>query len=163
MQAAQASRALAGEHVDIIYSSDLVRAVETAEIVAAPHHLAVQRDERLREFDFGEWEGLTWPEITARWPEFLDHAGTEAKYYHPTGGESFDDVRARVQAFLRDLRSRSEERVVVVTHAGVLHAMVDGLGPNVSFAQASITRITMDSAGVRLITLNDVSHLNTVG
>ena len=162
-QAAAASRALASDRFDVVYSSDLIRAVETAEMIAAPHDLAIHRDERLREFDFGEWEGLTWAQITQRWPHLLEHGGTEAKYYQPTGGESFDDVRERVRSFLADVRARREGQVLVVTHAGVLHAAVDGLAEGVSFDQASITRIAMDDDGTRLITLNDVSHLNSAG
>lgn len=161
-QAAQTARALSTDHFDAAYSSDLFRAIETAEIIAARHHLAIQRDARLREFDFGSWEGLTWPEITQRWPQFLEHGGTQAEYFQPIGGETFDDVRARVRGFLTDLAERGLEHVLVVTHAGTLHAILNGMaGDKIMLMQASITRITMDSAGMRLITLNDVSHLNS--
>ena len=147
------------------------RAIETARIVAEPHALEVRTDPRIREFDFGAWEGLTWSQIVARWPEFADHGATAAKLYQPDGGERFEDVRERVSAFLDDLRKTTYEHVLVVTHAGVLHAVFDVLGSaiedrpgdglSVSFSQASLTRMTMDGEQVRLITLNDVSHLST--
>lgn len=147
-----------------------MRAIETARIVAEPHGLEVRTDPRIREFDFGEWEGLTWTQIVERWPEFRDRGATAAKLYQPEGGERFEDVCLRVESFLDDLRRTAHDDVLVVTHAGVLHAVLDVLGSSiqdrpgdglsVSFSQASVTRITMEGARSRLITLNDVSHLS---
>ncbi len=169
---AQALRvALEGHHFDAVYASDLQRAIQTARIIAQPHGLDVQIDARIREFDFGEWEGLTWPQIVERWPEFREQGATAAKLYQPEGGETFDRVCTRVESFLNDLRRTSHDHVLVVTHAGVLHAVLDVLGESiqdrpgdglsVSFSQASVTRITMVGEQVRLITLNDVSHLGS--
>jgi len=170
-QAQAVCDALRDHRFDAVYASDLQRAIETARIIAKPHGLEVQIDPRIREFDFGEWEGLTWPEIIERWPQFAEHGATAAKLYQPEGGERFEDVCARVQSFLDDLRRTSHEDVLVVTHAGVLHAVLDVLGSaiqdlpgdglSVSFSQASVTRIAMTPEQVRLITLNDVSHLNS--
>ncbi|MEO6834804.1 MAG: histidine phosphatase family protein, partial [Candidatus Tumulicola sp.] len=121
---------LSHERIDCIYSSDLVRANETARIVAAPHGLAVTTDERLREFDFGEWEGSTWDEIVVARPHLRDLGATAANRYAPEGGETFDDVQARVRSFLDDLRARDAGHAVVVTHAGPLHAALAVLGLN---------------------------------
>ena len=63
-----AAGALKSEQIERIYSSDLQRALETAQIVGEPHGAQILTDERLREFDFGAWEGLTWIEIVARNP-----------------------------------------------------------------------------------------------
>jgi alpha-ribazole phosphatase len=122
----------------------------------------------LREFDFGEWEGLTWAQIVERWPELADRSYADAKLYHPEGGESFDDVVARAASFLHDVSERADPQVLIVTHAGVLHAMIEAFGPSLQgrgtapivFATASITRIAMEPEGARLISLNDVDHLN---
>lgn len=155
-----------------MYASDLSRAWQTAAAIAQPHQLDVQRDARIREFDFGLWEGLTWREIVDRWPQLADHGGTAAKFYTPEGGESFLDVCTRVASFIDDLRATPHERVLVVTHAGVLHAVLEVMGDAVedregdhfalAFSQASITTIAMDGERARLITLNDVSHLDPV-
>ncbi len=170
-QARALCRALRDDPFDAVYASDLQRATETARIIADPHRLQVNIDPRIREFDFGEWEGLTWAEIIGRWPECADHGATAAKLYQPEGGERFHDVRVRVQSFLDDLRRASYDDVLIVTHAGVLHAVLDVLGSNiadgpsegvsVTFSQASITKIAITAQEVRLITLDDIRHLDS--
>lgn len=149
------------------YSSDLSRAFETAAAIAEPRGVGITTDVRLREFDFGEWEGLTWPQIVERWPHLRDQAYTAASLYHPEGGESFKAVVARVRDFIDELRAEDGGDTLVVTHAGVLHAVLGvlaedlvGLDPMaVSFSTAGISRIAMEGGRARLITLNDVSHL----
>ena len=158
---------LQSEAFDCGYASDLDRAAETARIIAEPHGLAVTIEPRIREFDFGQWEGLTWDEIARRWPELQAHGSTAARLYHPQGGESFDAVCARVASFLADLRLRGDACVLAVAHAGVLHALfevfgntLEGRGPEpIRFAHASVTRIAIEPDRARIVALNDVSHL----
>lgn len=141
--------------------------METARTIARPHGLAVVPDLRLREFDFGEWEGLTWAQIVERWPELGDQSYAQARLYHPTGGESFEAVVERVRSFLNDVRTLTDANVLVVTHAGALHAFIEAFGPNlrgrpsepIVFTTASITRVAMEPGGPRLITLDNVDHL----
>jgi broad specificity phosphatase PhoE len=148
-QAREAARALEAERITHVFSSDLPRALQTAQIVAAPHGRPIVTDTRLREFDFGAWEGLSWSEILERWPEVGAHAPTQARYYAPHGGESFDDVVARVQSFFDDVESTLEDdaRVLIVAHAGTLHAALAVLRPpgidpvTMSFTNGSVTRI----------------------
>lgn len=169
-QARALAAVLRGERFDRAFASDLGRAIETAQTILSGSNLEVTIDARLREFDFGLWEGLTWDEIVARWPRYGEAGWADAKGYQPEGGESFAAVEARVGAFLSELAQESFERVLVATHAGVLHAALAVLGPRLStdhrsmkivFSPASITRITMEGEQARLITVNDVSHLDT--
>ncbi|MBI4759502.1 MAG: histidine phosphatase family protein, partial [Chloroflexi bacterium] len=67
-QAQALTSRMAGEVLDAIYASDLQRAWQTAEVIAAPHGLPVRPEPRLREIDFGAWEGLTFDEIRQRRP-----------------------------------------------------------------------------------------------
>jgi broad specificity phosphatase PhoE len=162
---------LRDEHFDAIYASDLVRAFETATIVAEPHGLAVRKDARLREFDFGEWEGLTWDEIVATRPHLQEHALTAASLYAPDGGETFAMVCERLRPFFDELRASPVGHAALVMHAGPLHAALEVLGltseaVNVSrtgarFAPASLTRITMEDGRPRLISVSDVRHLDS--
>ena len=116
--------------VDVVYSSDLARARETAEIIAERLDLDVLFDERLRERGFGEWEGLNSGEIEERFAEAHrrwtagDGAGAE-------NAEPFDEFAARIHAFLDEVLERHHgESVLVVSHGGsirVIHALAAGL------------------------------------
>jgi broad specificity phosphatase PhoE len=172
-QARRLAGRLRGERFDVIYASDLSRAVETASIVAEPHGLPVRTDPRLREFDFGQWEGLTWDEIVATRPHLRDHALTAASLYAPDGGETFAMVCERLRPFFDELRAAPVGHAAIVMHAGPLHAVLDVLGlasaavditkTGARFAPASLTRITMEDGHARLISVSDVRHLDSPG
>ena len=112
---------LAGERIELVYTSDLCRARETAEIVAASLGADVVALRDLREIDVGEWEGLTWPEIEERYPE-------GARAWHEQGfgweaGETYDELGERVVAALRRIAAdHPEQRVLVVGHGGTIRA-----------------------------------------
>jgi broad specificity phosphatase PhoE len=123
---------LAGEleRVDAVYSSDLARARETAEILAERIGLEVRLDPRLRERGFGAWEGLTTEEIEASFPDEQSRwrAGIGAG---ASDAEPFDVFAARVGSFVEDVgRRHVDEEVLVVAHGGtirVIHALAAGL------------------------------------
>ncbi|MDP9303317.1 MAG: histidine phosphatase family protein [Actinomycetota bacterium] len=128
-QARALAEQLDGE-IDVLYSSDLARARETAEIVAAKLGLEVRLDPRLRERGFGSWEGLTTIEIEERFADAHrrwlagDGAGAD-------DAEAFEDFSARVEDFLSDvLRLHPGEEVLVISHGGsirVIHAVAAGV------------------------------------
>lgn len=114
-----AARALGFRHV---WSSDLARAAETADLLAAAVGLGpVRREPRLREADVGEWEGLTTAEIELAWPGYL------AARRRPPGFEPFDAVVARVVPALVDIAG-SDGPALVVAHSGVIRTVVHHLG-----------------------------------
>jgi broad specificity phosphatase PhoE len=117
------------EPVDAGYSSDLARARETAEILAARLGLEVRLDPRLRERGFGAWEGMTMNEIESSFPE--EQARWRAGKAAGVGEESFEAFAARVGDFLEAVGRRHEgETVLVVAHGGtirVAHALAAGL------------------------------------
>lgn len=167
-QAKALAALLRNEQFDIAISSDLSRAYETARIIRG--ELPVEQDPRWREFAFGEWEGLTWDEIAQRWPDLAQHSVAAAKYYTPVGGESFDEVRARVRAAIADVRARGYAHALIITHAGPLHAMLHSFFSEreaemaealaVRFSPASVTRIDVDEGGrAGLVSLNETAHL----
>ena len=126
-QAARLAAELDG--VDVIYSSDLARARETAEIVAERVELPVHVDERLRERSFGAWEGKTGPEIET---EFASaHAQWRAGGPGADDAEPFAAFAARVESFLAEVLERHpDETVLIVAHGGsirVMHARAKGL------------------------------------
>jgi broad specificity phosphatase PhoE len=112
--------------VDAVYSSDLARARETAEILAAKHGLQVNLDKRLRERGFGVWEGLTNDDIQQRDAETFERWRL-GEGPGPEDAEPFDTFAARISSFLDELLERhAEEEVLVVSHGGsirVIHAL----------------------------------------
>jgi len=127
-QAARLAPRLDG--VDVVYSSDLARARETAEILAEPLGLAIRLDRRLRERSFGAWEGKTGPQIEAAFE--AEHARWLAgEGAGADDAEPFAEFGLRVQSFLQDALARHpDETVLVVAHGGtirVIHALASGL------------------------------------
>lgn len=121
-----ASRALAR-----IVSSDRRRALETANIIAAPHSgVGVESSSALREIDFGAWEGRSlsdlWVEEPAAAKAWEDDIGTTPASF----GESVDDVARRVAAFWRSLQPLPDVgELAVVGHRGslaILRALITG-------------------------------------
>jgi broad specificity phosphatase PhoE len=104
-QAARLARVLGEEELAAVYTSDLRRAAETAEIVATALGLWVVPDPRLREIDVGSWQGRTRAD--------LDGA--------PWDGESYDEHRARAVAALMSIAATHPgRRVLAVAHGGTL-------------------------------------------
>ena len=95
------ARRLAGVRIDRIVSSPMLRALETAQTIATGR--SVEVDERLRELDYGRWEGLTYAEVEAHDPELRARWEHDPAETHSPEGESGDDVAARALSFLVDL------------------------------------------------------------
>ena len=130
-QAAAAAPVLAALGPDRVVSSDLQRAVDTAEVVGTACGLAVKFDARLRETHLGEWQGCTVPEID------LDYPGAIATWrsdptWAPPGGESRVDVVARSRPVVDELDaefgdSDGSSTVLLVAHGGLIAGLVTGL------------------------------------
>jgi broad specificity phosphatase PhoE len=163
-QATALGTLLAGERIDAAVSSDLARASETARIVLGGRSLPLRLDPDWRELRFGDWEGLTWPQIVAANPQLDAANATSAREYAPAGGESFTDLCARVaQAAERIAGEVDDDGVALVaTHAGPLHALLHVLlgeheAPAVRFLTASVTRFRRVEGIWRLASLNETA------
>ncbi len=118
----------AGKLIDVgvsaVVSSDLARARETAGILARALGLAAPvEDPGLREYDVGDWEGLTRPEIQKGWPDQLA-AWAEGRLLATPGGETRSAFLERVMAGLRRVAANDQlgDLAVVVAHGGVIRA-----------------------------------------
>jgi broad specificity phosphatase PhoE len=137
---------LAGEDIDVVYSSDLIRAHETARIVAEPRGLAVTAIPELRERDFGTWEGLTDDDISTRFPDAHHRAWGDA--------ETKEEMAERVfEALRRISAAHGDGRVLVVTHGGPLRAVlthcgVDGVG---KIANCQVARVEIVEGRLRAV------------
>jgi len=115
-QARMLGRELAANPPQAIYCSDLDRARETAELIAAELGLTAQPDPRLREVDVGDLAGRSVAELPGEWARPLD-------YLLAREPGVFEEMRSRVLAALREIASAHEdERVLVVTHGGPIAA-----------------------------------------
>lgn len=116
-QARATAARLAEKPIAAIYSSDLARAHQTAEALAASMRLPVRADPRLREINQGEWQGVLIDDIRARWPEAL--AGWEARPWEccPPGGEELLAVQARLFTAIDEIAGRHPgDTVAIFTH-----------------------------------------------
>lgn len=112
-----------------LWSSDLARAAETAAAVSVACGLPVETDARLREYDVGERQGLTWSEAVDRFPWITEGASLGDRLAHVPGAESDDDVRARMVPALEEYAAAlgPGQTGVVVTHGGALKIALAGL------------------------------------
>lgn len=105
---------------DVMISSDLKRAVETANIVNQDSK-ELHQDQRLRELNFGKWEGRYYKEVMAEHKEHWDAWVEDWINAKPTEGESVKVMHDRVCDFMEDLLNRYKEKnVVIVSHNGAL-------------------------------------------
>jgi len=145
-QARALADALGGESIDAVYSSDLLRAHETARIVAESRGLDVTAIPDLRERDFGTWEGLTDDEIFTRFPESKSGTWGDA--------ETREEMAQRVLAALQRIAaSHPDGHVLVVTHGGPVRVVlagcgVDGVGP---IANCAVHRLGFEEDGFAAI------------
>lgn len=124
--------ALSGVKIALVASSDLVRAQDTARLLAreAGYRGALHLDEGLREHDVGDWNGLTTDQIAQRWPGQLKERSEGSLKAFP-GGEELAAFRQRVQsaaARLGQQTSQLDGELVVVTHGGALNVLESWLG-----------------------------------
>lgn len=165
--AALAERFFTRGGVDAIVTSPLRRARETAEAIAATLELSVSVEDDFRETDFGDWEGLTFADVQAGWPDELA-AWLADPTVAPPGGESFADTEQRVRRALDKVVARfAGQTVLVVTHVTPVKTLVR---ITLEAPPVALYRMHLDIACVSEIDwypdgpavlrlLNDTSHL----
>jgi len=125
-QAVAAARVLAALRPDVLVSSDLSRARETAEVLAAACDLPVTFDPRLRELDLGSWQGLTSEQAREQHPD--EHAAWLDGVDVPRGGgETYAQAGARAAEAVLSLALPPDGTLVAVTHGGTARAAVAAL------------------------------------
>ncbi len=111
---------LTAVELSAIYASPLTRARRGAEIIARGRQTSVSAVAAFRELDFGHWEGLSFAEIAAKYPEELNQRLQDLTGYRIPQGESLADVQARALPALQELVTRHQgEQFLIVAHAGI--------------------------------------------
>jgi ribonuclease H / adenosylcobalamin/alpha-ribazole phosphatase len=170
-QAGAAAARLAGRGgIDLVLSSPLQRARQTAQAVADAAGLPLAVDDDLAETDFGSWEGMSFGEVMASWPDEMTAWLTDADVA-PPGGESFAAVGMRVDAALNRLLSTHRGKtVVVVSHVTPIKTLVCRalLAPTAALFRmhldvAALSEAAWFADGPALLrSLNDTAHLRSV-
>ena len=149
LQMERSAECLRTECIEAIYCSPRVRTTESAQLVAAFHDCAPQSDEGLCEIDFGDFEGMTYDEISTKYPDLYRQwmeSPTEVKF---PKGESFGEMRVRVLRAFEAIRKANEGRTAaVVTHGGVIRII---LASALLLPDASLFRLAQDYAALSLL------------
>jgi probable phosphoglycerate mutase len=169
-QAERLAEALRDEELHALYSSDLLRARQTAQplqvISAEPMHL----DTGLRERSFGSLEGLTFAQIEQRWPQDAVRWRQRDADFAPGGGETLKAFHARCVATVGRLASAHVgQTIALVAHGGVLDmlyraaARLDLAAPRTwELGNASVNRLLYSPGGFAIVGWNDRMHLENL-
>ena len=170
-QAAKVAVRLHGADIDLVVSSDLSRARDTAACIADRAGAPLVLEPAFRELSFGAWQGYTRREIEERFGDAFVRYLADPDNAWPEGGESFLDAIERVRAAAERLVSgRTEERMAWVMHGGSIRALLCSyLGWPVprrgvyrlDNAGVSLLELRADGSFVSLHYMNDTHHLGT--
>lgn len=166
-QAARVAEALAGEGIEAIVASDLARAFDTARAIASVVGLPISADAGLRERCFGIFEGHTYAEIDARWPDEAVRWRRHEPAFGPDGGETLIDFSARAVAAMTRIAAAARGRTtLVVTHGGVLDCLYRaasgldlGAPRSWELGNAAINRLLYTGERFTLVGWSDTAHL----
>lgn len=167
-QAEQTAQALLDEGIDRVYTSDLMRASQTAHTLVQALSLPLIADVGLRERHFGRFEGLTHDEIMTAHPEEGRRWRGRDPDYAPDGGESLALFYARVLATTQALAAQHVgQTIALVAHGGVLDCLyraathIDLDAPRSwQIGNASINRLLWSDEGLSLLAWGDIRHLD---
>jgi broad specificity phosphatase PhoE len=124
-EAARAAKILASRPLGAIYSSDLLRARQTAEIIARAAGAPLRLDARLREVALGEWEGQLFSAIKVRYPAEIQEREDHPLNSRPPGGETLAELWLRVRLVVAEIAARHPgEEIALVSHGLTLAALI---------------------------------------
>lgn len=153
VQAEATARFLAPQPIAKVFSSPLLRATETASIIAQPHALPTTSVAPLHEVDVGRWEGCSWDEIERDEPQLYQLFMTNPATHGYAGGENLTQVQERVQPALQQLFQQNLGSVILVVGHNVVNRVLLASLLHVPVARAR--GIDQDNCGVNVIRYRD--------
>lgn len=137
--------------IDTIYSSSLVRAQKTAQILFPGKEII--SSPFLTELDFGEWEGLTYEEIVRKDSALYSRWLSNPEIVAPPGGETLGELNKRVSKFYSDeIDTNMYQEVAIVSHAGIIRSFLQMLLPD---KYSDFWSIEVDNCSYYQLTIND--------
>jgi probable phosphoglycerate mutase len=160
--------AVADEGIDAVYSSDLLRAFETAQSVSRGCGQPIVTDVGLRERGFGVFEGLSYAEINERWPAQAERWRKRDPDFGAEGGETLREFAARGVATVERLAAlHPGQTIAVVSHGGVMDCLYRAAARvaldaprSWQLGNAAINRLLYTPQGFTLVGWSDISHLD---
>ena len=166
-QATELAESIVNYPIDYIYSSDLGRAVQTAQILGDKLNIKVEETEALREMGFGEWEGLLIDEIKTNYANVYSTWRNEPHLAQIPGGETLHLIKDRVDSFIQSLNEKYDNKhILLVTHSVTVRVMLLAF---LNSGMENIYRIKQDNTALNIveyrdygpvvIKMNDTSHI----
>lgn len=162
------ARRLQDDELSAIYCSPLDRTMETAGIIAEPHHMNLISKDGLREISHGHWEGLTRKEVEEKFSEEYTAWESDPFTFAPEGGESGISVLARALPVIREIVvNHQDKNILVVSHKATLRLIISsllgfdarGYRDRLDQAPACVNILDFkDTVRARLMLFNDISH-----
>src|ERR671925_1716545 len=128
LQAGRLAERLADDSIAAVYCSSLTRALQTATILASPHHLPLIQEEGLREIHHGHWESMRRADVEAQFPDEYAAWEEDPFTFAPLGGEAGVNVIARVLPVIRRIVVEHRgQNVIIVSHKATLRLLISSL------------------------------------
>ena len=161
---------LVDDKIDAVYSSDLRRALVTAEVISSGHKVDIVTCPELREVNYGNVEGLTFEEISRLYPDVAESLINFSLRLRFPGGEGFEEFIERTSKFLDKLKRHTpSQTILIVSHSGPLRVLICHLlgmdlkhWRQISLDNASLSIVETYPRGAILSRLNDAAHLRGV-
>lgn len=118
----QLARNFGDEQFETIYCSPLLRCRETLALLDRSEEVIL--DERIREVDFGLWEGKSYEEILSEYPELVAHWAAGSEDFCFPEGEKISQFNQRLADFACDLQKLRERKILIITHGGVIRHLI---------------------------------------
>ena len=156
--------------LDKIYSSPLKRAMDTAKFIAEDKQLDIVSEDCFREIHFGEWEGMTVPELTEKYKDEYSNFIKEPHIYGFPGEKHVDEVIKRLKPGIDKMIENDDGNVLVVSHGGIIRLMIMYI---MGLDNSWFTKMWINNTGISIIeikrdrrlllTVNDSAHLLSLG
>jgi phosphoserine phosphatase len=164
-QANKLSLSLQKENFDRIITSPLKRAYDTAQAIGRYHDVAITVENDLHEIDAGELEGLSYPDLLIRYPDFLRQWMIDHSSVAMPNGESLQNVQDRVWPVIKRIVETSRD-ALVVSHSFVIITVLCKVqhlnlseSAKIRLSVASKTKLEIENGSAQVISFNDTAHL----
>jgi len=131
-------------HIEAIYSSPLKRALRTAEIIAGYHDVKIKTSAGLIDFNYGQWQGLSHKEVRDKYPGLYD-AWINNKLIRVPGGESLDNVRTRSFSLVKQVVTKYNDAIALVSHRVTNKVLICAL---LGLKNSHFWNIKLDNCGI---------------